>query len=312
MRRPGTPHRGPSPHAMDDDEPTLPFCGSAVRDCCGVDQLALVGPPLKQCITCAYQDNGCDATMLIAHAEAMLAAGHTLLDDESRPLATNEAALVAVRAYQMTCPPYMDCTGGREWDCSRWLTALLSSPSGCAAAGVEPPARVLELGAGTGDLAVGLASRPGFAASLRKYNATDVEGRVGAIQSLIAARGLGSVLHASTLVWGAAVEATYDLVLVCETLHWKGDYAEAEDTLAPLATTIASACLGRKSTALLAHRERSAEREAAFYAMCRARGLAVAPCSAEAFAFAPPEDEQQDPGYRGQLCLVRMHDAERR
>ena len=155
-----------------------------------------------------------------------------------------------------------------------------------------------------------MASRPGFAASLRKYNATDVEGRVGAIQSLIAARGPGSVLHASTLVWGAAVEATYDLVLVCETLHWKGDYSEADDTLAPLATTIASACMGRKSTALLAHRERSAEREAAFYAMCCARGLALVPCSAAAQAYAPPEKEQQDPGCRGRLCLLRICDAE--
>eukprot|EP00964_Phaeocystis_antarctica_P040195 scaffold22978_cov68-Phaeocystis_antarctica.AAC.9 len=85
---------------------------------------------------------------------------------------------------------------------------------------------------------------------------------------------------------------------------------EADDTLAPLADTIASACRGRRTTCVLAHRERAPEREAAFYAMCRARGLAVVPCGAEARAYAPPETEQQDPGCRGRLCLVRICDAE--
>ena len=71
-----------------------------------------------------------------------------------------------------------------------------------------------------------------------------------------------------------------------------------------------SACRGRRTACVLAHRERDREREAAFYAMCCARGLALVPCSAAAQAYAPPEKEQQDPGCRGRLCLLRICDAE--
>ena len=130
------------------------------------------------------------------------------------------------------------------------------------------------------------------------------------MQERIAARGLGAVLRASALAWGAAVESEYALVLVCDALFWKGEMEEADDTLAPLADTIASACRGRRTTCVLAHRERDREREAAFYAMCCARGLALVPCSAAAQAYAPPEKEQQDPGCRGRLCLLRICDAE--
>jgi hypothetical protein len=129
------------------------------------------------------------------------------------------------------------------------------------------------------------------------------------VQELIAARGLGAVLSASALAWGTAVDLEYGLVLVCDALFWKGEMKEVDDTLLPLADTIASACRGRRTTCILAHRERAPEREAAFYAMCRARGLAVVPCGAEAQAYAPPEKEQQDPGCRGRLCLVRICDA---
>ena len=130
------------------------------------------------------------------------------------------------------------------------------------------------------------------------------------MQERIAARGLGAVLRASALAWGAAVESEYALVLVCDALFWKGEMEEADDTLAPLADTIASACRGRRTACVLAHRERDREREAAFYAMCCARGLALVPCSAAAQAYAPPEKEQQDPGCRGRLCLLRICDAE--
>ena len=157
----------------------LGLCFSAVPGCCGVDHLVMNGPGPKrsQCISCAYQDNGCDATSLEAYAEAMLAAGHTILDGEAPALAP-ESALRAVRSYAMQCPPFMDATGAREGDCSLWLTALLSCAAGRAIVGVEPPDTVLELGAGAGDLALRLASDEGFAAALQLYTATDVEGRV--------------------------------------------------------------------------------------------------------------------------------------
>ena len=314
------------------------LCFSAVPGCCGVDHLVMSGPKRSQCISCAYQDNGCDGLSLEVYAEAMLAAGHTILDGEAPALAP-ESALRAVRSYAMQCPPFMDATGAREWDCSLWLSALLSCAAGRAIVGVEPPDTVLELGAGAGDLALRLASDAGFAAALQLYTATDVEGRVVRlqvhgtahaqstpctctactactacttsphVQERIAARGLGAVLRASALAWGAAVEAEHALVLVCDALFWKGEMEEADDTLAPLADTIASACRGRRTTCVLAHRERDRGREAAFYAMCRARGLALAPCSAAAQAYAPREKEQQDPGCRGRLCLVRICDA---
>ena len=119
---------------------SVSLCFSAVPGCCGVDHLVMNGPGPKrsQCISCAYQDNGCDATSLEAYAEAMLAAGHTILDGEAPALAP-ESALRAVRSYAMQCPPFMDATGAREWDCSLWLTALLSCAAGRAIVGVEPP-----------------------------------------------------------------------------------------------------------------------------------------------------------------------------
>ena len=181
---------------MEDEEL---LCFSGVRGCCGVDHLVISGPTRSQCISCAFQDNACDATSLAAYADALLAAGHTILDEaayaeamlaaghsvldgDAPPALTSEIAVRAVRAYAMQCPPFMDATGGREWDCSLWLTALLSCAAGRATVGVEPPDTVLELGAGAGGLAIRLASDEGFAAALRLYTVTDVEGRVVSLQ----------------------------------------------------------------------------------------------------------------------------------
>ena len=101
-------------------------------------------------MACAYTSNACDATTLLVHAKSLISAGHALLDDDGALHATDSAALEAVRAFTMLCHPYMDVTGGREWDCSRWLTALLSSEIGRAAVGLNaPPTTVLELGAST-------------------------------------------------------------------------------------------------------------------------------------------------------------------
>ena len=119
------------------------------------------------------------------------------------------------------------------------------------------------------------------------------------------------MLRASTLWWGAAVETEYDLVVVCETLHWKGDLPDDEDTIVPLARTLASACVGRRTAVLLAHRVRMPARETRFFELCRANGLYVGACpdGAAALAFAPPEAEQLDGGSRGPMRLVIMCDA---
>ena len=67
-------------------------------------------------------------------------------------------------------------------------------------------------------------------------------------------------------------------------------------------------CRGRPTVALLAHRERCAEREASFYAMCRRRGLATEQCtSAAGLSYAPAEPH--DPGVRGRLVLMRLRDS---
>ena len=292
----------------DDDD--FACCVSGVPGCAGDGLLSAGHASQQQCVACAYSSNSCDATTLLAHANSLLASGHALLDDDGALLAP-AAALDAARAFTMLCHPYMDVTGGREWDCSRWMTALLSSEVGRAAAGLDaPPATVLELGAGMGDLALALVSSPGFGAALTRYTATDVEGRVSAIRARVAERGLGHVLRASTLWWGAAVETEYDLVVVCETLHWKGDLPDDEDTIVPLARTLASACVGRRTAVLLAHRVRMPAREARFFELCRANGLHVGACpdGAAALAFAPPEAEQLDGGSRGPMRLVVMRD----
>ena len=94
------------PASMEDEEL---LCFSGVRGCCGVDHLVMSAPKRSQCISCAYQDNGCDGLSLEVYAEAMLAAGHTILDGEAPALAP-ESALRAVRSYAMQCPPFMDAT----------------------------------------------------------------------------------------------------------------------------------------------------------------------------------------------------------
>jgi len=298
--------------ALNMDDYILDCCGSGVIGCCGAVGLVRDGGAQSFCLDCVYEDNGCDAVTLLSHVEELLAAGHRVLEEAAGGVVrclTVGQALEAARAYAALCPPFMDSTGGREWDCSRWLTALLSCEAGRRAVGLPAaPQRVLELGAGTGDLALALGSNPGFAAALREYRVTDVEGRVGAIRARIAQRGLEGVICAAELLWGTAVDEAFDVVLVCETLHWKGDMPAEEDTIAPLAATIASACRGRPTVALLAHRERCAEREASFYAMCRRRGLATEQCtSAAGLSYAPAEPH--DPGVRGRLVLMRLRDS---
>ena len=213
-----------------------------------------------------------------SRTRGLISAGHALLDDDGA-LHTNEAAaLEAVRAFTMLCRclrGYMDVTGGRERDCSRWLTA----PSRPKSAGPPPgwtrrrPPCSSSAPAWAATGGVALVSATGFGAALTRYTATDVEGRVSAIRARVAERGLGHVLRASTLWWGAAVETEYDLVVVCETLHWKGDLPDDEDTIVPLART------ARQRVRRPAHgrppRPSRAQifsaRETRFFELCRAR-----------------------------------------
>ena len=71
-----------------------------------------------------------------------------------------------------------DPTGAAVWDSGRLLEALLISEDGRAAVGAPPaPTRVLELGAGTGDLAHALAAA---LPSISQYDATDLPERAAA------------------------------------------------------------------------------------------------------------------------------------
>ena len=78
-----------------------------------------------------------------------------------------------------------DVTGDRVWDCSRLLQRLLTSSD--AAALCPPPSTVVELGAGTGALAVALAGH--WHRNLDYYAATDKHARIAGIEACVRGEG---------------------------------------------------------------------------------------------------------------------------
>mmetsp|Transcript_25286 Transcript_25286/g.51365 ORF Transcript_25286/g.51365 Transcript_25286/m.51365 type:complete len:302 (+) Transcript_25286:43-948(+) len=244
------------------------------------------GDTLHICITCVHEVYCCGAVgTLLETVERLLQDGHRLVDDSGVLLA--EAARRSAREYMATSVGAMDPTGGHAWDCSRLCASLLADEASRTAIGMcGAPDAVLELGAGSGALAVALSGTPSFAsAPLRLYLATDVAGRV---PSIAAAAAGHKCVRAAALPWGEHVNTCpgheggpYALVICCELLYYMGEC----DALTPLAATLASACSAPGSppdagsagaagtTALVAWRERDAEAEARFFTLCRAEGL---------------------------------------
>lgn len=201
----------------------------------------------------------------------------------------------------------MDATGWREWDCSRLLGSLLTSHEGKAVVlGEREVRRPLELGAGTGSLALQLASSHAFSTQLEMFTATDVEGRVGQIGTRVREHGLEAKVRVASLNWGEAPDGCYDLILGSELLYWPGGDIFEDDSLMPLASTIASALSTRnEAVCLLAFRSRHPLREEGFSEMCRSRGVCVERCEQElvnAHAPATPEDPEEAP-----FVLLRLY-----
>jgi methylase of polypeptide subunit release factors len=65
---------------------------------------------------------------------------------------------------------HVDGTATRVWDSGRLLHSLLACETARSELGISPPSRILELGAGTGELAAALAAT---LTGTREYIATD-------------------------------------------------------------------------------------------------------------------------------------------
>ena len=194
-----------------------------------------------------------------------------------------------------------DPTGAAVWDSGRLLEALLMSEDGRAAVGAPPaPTRVLELGAGTGDLAHALARA---LPSISRYHATDLPERAAAIAGT-------AVVRAAPLRWGdagalAKLGGDFSLVVGADLLYWPGHVdIFGADNLEPLADTLAASLRGGGALGLLAYRKRDAAREAAFCELCRARGLAVAECDDAVVRRYAPAQERDPDGGRGLGLLI--------
>jgi hypothetical protein len=143
------------------------------------------------------------------------------------------------------------------------------------------PATVLELSAGSGELSIALAEA--WAGSVRRYVATDAAHNVAVMRALFA---LGEgVLQACAVVWGQSYDfvellqgtgcAAFDVLLGADVLDGAPLGAEGAHAVGLVAATLASLCSPGNTTALLCHRERCAQREAAFGAALQQHGFVV-------------------------------------
>eukprot|EP00928_Gymnodinium_smaydae_P031684 TRINITY_DN23175_c0_g2_i1.p1 TRINITY_DN23175_c0_g2~~TRINITY_DN23175_c0_g2_i1.p1 ORF type:complete len:220 (+),score=30.90 TRINITY_DN23175_c0_g2_i1:83-742(+) len=203
-----------------------------------------------------------------------------------------------------------DVTGYREWDGSRLLLKVLTDATALKlllpSEASFPPDEVLELGAGTGDMACSLASRW----SGVRYVATDLPRCVPTIRAK-AAEGKFASVHAEQLFWGndppaptCGEDATY-LVLMSELIHFTGISLLEPDTLEPLANTLNSALSSRcRAFAIFIFRERELAREAKFRSLCVAHGLTIEePLDDQTLAGFLPTVEQSDEDVSGKFRL---------
>ena len=212
-----------------------------------------------------------------------------------------------------------DKTGERLWDGGRLLCSLLTSPTDAERVlGGIAPTSVLELGAGTGELAVALARDRSFSRQLRRYIATDVDERTAAITELAQQQGVGSIVHAVPLHWGTEPAPTasaepLDLVLASEVLYMCRDGRAATDSIEPLASTLASLCTRHCCCGLVVFRARNPAREVKFEQLCQAWGLRVERCAhelVEAHAPLEPMDPSDADCPFVLLRVGRLHPAQ--
>lgn len=208
-----------------------------------------------------------------------------------------------------------DRTGEDVWDSGRLLASLLQCKATREALGLIQPRVVLELGAGTGELAMALVKDIEFSSELQAYVVTDLPSRVPFLEERTAnARGL---IRCAALPWGEIYSprkllaeaddvSAPDLVLAADVLYWTGNDLFTQDTLAPLATTLCSAIAADSmAVGLVTFRERWPEREAAFCELCCKMGFRVERCSPNLVQLHVPV-EAKDPDTTGALVVLKL------
>ena len=214
----------------------------------------------------------------------------------------------------------LDATGELDWDSASLLHRLVTSTE--LSLLKTPPETCLELGAGTGAMAVVLAEA--WKGSLRSYIATDLDVRIPALRQRLSD---ASVASAAALPWGSADSVAsmlegqrpLDLVLMADLLYWNGSDIFEPDLIEPLSDTLAAALAHGSADALAvcAFRERWAEREHKFVACCEDRGLRVQRLDrAVVTAHSPacPQDadvRQLAPGKQSSLAALLIRRAHR-
>eukprot|EP00931_Biecheleriopsis_adriatica_P080190 TRINITY_DN53543_c0_g1_i1.p1 TRINITY_DN53543_c0_g1~~TRINITY_DN53543_c0_g1_i1.p1 ORF type:complete len:242 (-),score=56.81 TRINITY_DN53543_c0_g1_i1:16-741(-) len=211
--------------------------------------------------------------------------------------------------------PSCDPTGWRTWDCTvaltNWLRCLAEEeqplPLPCHLSSFD---LVLELGAGTGDLACTLA-----ALGARHIVTTERDDEIVLARMMenVRSAGLEKSIKVEGLDWGdlrkvkQLTEPLDDVssivVVASECLHWQGTSIFDHDPLQDLARTIAAALLAdgfgaKPRIALIAYRQRAEARESMFAAMLEELGVeeAFPRLSLNAWATESPGDFVDDVG----------------
>ncbi|CAM9726721.1 unnamed protein product [Choristocarpus tenellus] len=143
-------------------------------------------------------------------------------------------------------------TGKTLWDATQVLYNIIAAPETDNPCSVTAQ-RVIELGAGTGALGVGMVR-----AGAVEVVCTDLPCHLGRIQGTAKANGAEYSVEVDVLRWGGDVShlnPPFDVIVMSEVLYWPALDLLQEDTLEPLATTLVD--LSRCGTrVMLAYKER--------------------------------------------------------
>ncbi|CAM9737350.1 unnamed protein product, partial [Discosporangium mesarthrocarpum] len=181
-------------------------------------------------------------------------------------------------------------TGKKLWDCNELLFNLTANPNPGNSWSVKGQ-RVVELGGGTGALAVGL-----IKAGAAHVTCTDLPCHLARIQETVNANKTRNAVVVAALRWGrnvAHLTPPFDVVVMSEVLYWPALDLLQEDTLKPLRKTLID--LSRHGTrVLIVYKERWPEREKRFLDSCEAEFKITHFPRDTAIPF--PKSTDEDPG----------------
>ena len=206
-----------------------------------------------------------------------------------------------------------DVTGTRIWASSHVLFAFLCNEADAWFCSPLRGSVILELGAGTGALALRL-----HAVGARFIVATDTDERIEQTTQKVAGDAICVRAHywgdmaslESALAAPTAFDRAVDFVIVGDPLYWPGLAITDEDTLDPLARSLAFAlqqCASHRGA--LAFESRDLNREAQFFSLLADNGVTVlhqrtvsSGCAATVWSL----DTAETADVRVELCVLGL------